>query len=248
MLLLPVIYYYKEYEDGTILCVNCEKRYDYFRSKVRKYYNKDTKNILTTFIEKYGMNPSKNDIDNLILLLNGKCRINIEPLDFPDIFQFIKGKIDEERRIQKFESELLYHKDNEYYCSICNGKITKNQFEYSLDKFHKALCSKHQDEKKISIYAKQLYDALIQRGVECELEAGDGHKHVDIVIPSAKLYIEMDGKQHSTNPDQLKTDLQRDAYSYKNGYHTKRYTNQQIKENLDEIADTLSKVAKDRMK
>ena len=31
-----------------------------------------------------------------------------------------------------------------YYCSVCNETITKGEFQYSMDKFGKALCRTHQ--------------------------------------------------------------------------------------------------------
>ena len=40
--------------------------------------------------------------------------------------------------------------------------------------------------------AQALHDALVARGIECELEPWDGHKHVDLGIPRAKINIEID--------------------------------------------------------
>jgi len=44
--------------------------------------------------------------------------------------------------------------------------------------------------------AKELYDELVKIGVRAISEFSDLHKHVDIGIPDAKLYIEVDGLQH----------------------------------------------------
>lgn len=92
--------------------------------------------------------------------------------------------------------------------------------------------------------AQALHDALIARGIKCELEKNDGHKHIDIAITWAKLNIEIDGIQHYTNPQQITSDYQRTYYSMKKGYKTLRYPNFVIEKYLDTVADAIAKLAR----
>ncbi|MBD3198046.1 MAG: DUF559 domain-containing protein [Candidatus Lokiarchaeota archaeon] len=59
--------------------------------------------------------------------------------------------------------------------------------------------------------------------------------------------MEIDGSQHSTNPKQLESDLKRDYHSYKDGYVTKRFTNYQVKKDLNNIAEALVEVINKRI-
>jgi len=87
-----------------------------------------------------------------------------------------------------------------------------------------------------------LAKALQVRGVEIKLEHWDGHKHVDIFIPRARIYLEIDGVPHYTEPDRLVADFNRDFYSFKEGYFTKHITNEAINSHLDKIADAITAV------
>jgi DNA-directed RNA polymerase subunit RPC12/RpoP len=99
---------------------------------------------------------------------------------------------------------------------------------------------------KVTPEAKNLFDRLIDNGLFAELEYWDGHKHVDIHIPSAKLYIEVDGAQHFTNPDQIASDFLRDHYSDDAGYSTFRIPNAIIKEKIDTIVKAILKIITER--
>ena len=88
-----------------------------------------------------------------------------------------------------------------------------------------------------------LAEALTKRGVEFKLEHWDGHKHIDIYIPKDNLYIEIDGLQHYTDHARMISDFNRDYFSFKDGYFTKRITNQLIDEHVEEIADAIATVA-----
>lgn len=99
----------------------------------------------------------------------------------------------------------------------------------------------------ITQQAKDLHTALISKGIESDLEFWDGHKHIDICIPSAKLYIEVDGMHHFTNPDQMARDFIRDHYSDDDGYSTLRIPNQVVKDQLDEVVTAIEKVVSQRM-
>lgn len=95
---------------------------------------------------------------------------------------------------------------------------------------------------KISAESKMLFDSLIKQGLYAELEYWDGHKHVDIHIPSAKLYIEVDGPHHFTNPDQIASDFMRDHYSDHSGYDTFRIPNTAVKEQLEKVVLAICKI------
>jgi len=87
-----------------------------------------------------------------------------------------------------------------------------------------------------------LVNALIKRGVRVETEHSDGHKRVDVYLPDNGMYIEIEGLQHFTSPDQILADLKRDYYSDKENHLTFRVTNQLIETHLDEIADAIAKL------
>lgn len=88
----------------------------------------------------------------------------------------------------------------------------------------------------------KLAEALKARGVHLELEHWDGHKHIDIFIPSARLYIEVNGLQHYTDPKLLFADLRRSHFSDGDDYLTIPITNQLIDSHLDGIADAITQV------
>lgn len=238
--------------DGTAMCRPCyekweeRKRQEHLDNQAHYYLDSRNYKILQNFIEKYGLEPKDEEVEKLEKLLEKKFNKEINENDFPDVLKYIKGIIDENRELRRFENDLIYHKERNFFCSVCKQTITRKQFDYSIDVFNKALCFKHQREAKATLHAKKLYNALQERGINCELEAYDGHKHVDISIPEAKIYVEIDGEQHKTDAKQLDSDLKRDKYSHKEGFETIRYTNKQINEKLDEIADALTKVAKQR--
>lgn len=100
---------------------------------------------------------------------------------------------------------------------------------------------------KITPESKLLFDKIIKAGVFAELEYWDGHKHVDIHIPSAKLYIEIDGVQHFTNPNQIATDFLRDHYSDDSGYDTFRIPNEIVREELDMVLKAILKIVTERL-
>lgn len=91
----------------------------------------------------------------------------------------------------------------------------------------------------------KLAKALQERGVRCELEHWDGHKHVDIYIPAAQIYIEVDGPPHDLQPKQIVADFRRDYYSAKEGFFTKHITNTEIELHLEPIANAVERVVKD---
>lgn len=96
-------------------------------------------------------------------------------------------------------------------------------------------------------YAKWLHGALVRRGIDAKLEYSDGHKTVDIAILSAKLYIEVDGTQHSTNPKQIIADLERDEYSRQEGFRTIRIVNSVSYYHGNQVANAITQVARERI-
>ena len=95
-------------------------------------------------------------------------------------------------------------------------------------------------------YAIMLYKALRKRGIKCKLEVPDGFKHVDISVEWADLDIEVDGKYHLTNPFQRKRDFKRMFWSAQDGYSTFRVSNEEIKFHLNEIADEIAEIARQK--
>jgi very-short-patch-repair endonuclease len=94
--------------------------------------------------------------------------------------------------------------------------------------------------------AVKLSEALRHRGIRNELEHSDGKKHVDIYVPEANLYLEIDGKYHLTDPEFLFRDLERDSYSHLDGIDTIRIPNFYVDSHLDEIANAIAEVARKR--
>lgn len=100
----------------------------------------------------------------------------------------------------------------------------------------------HNNGKSASASAKLLYEALRARNIDAILEHNDGHKTVDIAVLDAKLFIEVDGLQHFTNPEQILRDFKRSHYSDGDDFRTFYVTNQIIEKYLNEVADAISKV------
>ena len=80
----------------------------------------------------------------------------------------------------------------------------------------------------------RLFDALKEQGVPAYIDKWDGHKHIDIAIPKAKINIEVDGIQHNTRSKQALADLKRTYYTFKKGYFTLRIPNSLIKYHFEE--------------
>lgn len=96
--------------------------------------------------------------------------------------------------------------------------------------------------------AAELKAALEKQGVRVLVELHDGHKHIDLAIPKAKLNIEVDGIQHLTNPQQILADLNRGYYSHKNGFNTMHIPNEMIRLHLKDISEALAEASKIREK
>ena len=92
--------------------------------------------------------------------------------------------------------------------------------------------------------AQDLKKALEKRGVLVYKELDNGHIHIDLTIPKAKINIEVDGIQHLTNPKQILSDLNRGYYSHKDGYCTMHIPNEMIHKHLNDIAEALAEASK----
>lgn len=95
--------------------------------------------------------------------------------------------------------------------------------------------------------ARTLFKALQDKGLNVKSEYWDKHKHVDIAIEPAKLYIEIDGLHHYTDPKQIEADFKRDHYSNNESFDTIRIPNTLIDHHLDEIAEAFTEVILKRL-
>lgn len=101
-------------------------------------------------------------------------------------------------------------------------------------------------EKFVTPQSQALHDALSKRGINSMLEYSDGNKHVDIAIPDAHIYIEVDGLQHFTNPKRIIADFGRTYYSDADGFNTFHIPNIIIEQYLEDVANALAEVAMGR--
>lgn len=136
------------------------------------------------------------------------------------------------------------HTPQRYFCSVCRDSISDQVHDFSMNRFGAALCMSHQ--KTVTPQALKLSKALKSYDVQHTLEYSDGHKHVDIAIESAKLYLELDGLQHAFSPKQMCADDERDKHSLKAGYTTKRITNAWVDQNADKLAANIAILVKKR--
>jgi len=245
-----VLFPINKYTDGTFYCDKCyDDMMEVENNIVKKIISdKVTFKLMENFIDRYNGKYEKKNYDDIQRLLAKKYKIDIRDEILIDVIKCVEDEIKENRELRKFEIGLKYHKEKTFYCSKCKKEITRGEFNYSIDRYDKALCIKHQNWEKATIHAKKLYNALVKRGINCELECSDGHKSVDIGIPEAKINIELDGSQHITNAEQLLTDLKRDGYSQKNGISTIRIPNNFIINKLDKTADSIAEAVKKRIK
>lgn len=97
-----------------------------------------------------------------------------------------------------------------------------------------------------TVEARQLNDALVKRGLVTSTEHWDGHKHIDIAIPNAHIFIEVDGLHHFTDPMQIERDFKRDHFSDGDDYDTIHVPNTIVQHHCDEVADAIQKVVAGR--
>ena len=131
-----------------------------------------------------------------------------------------------------------------HFCSVCKESVSEQVYSYSTNHFGAALCMAHQ--KTVTPQAIKLSNALKSLDVKHSLEYDDGFKHVDIAIEWAKIYLELDGKQHGFSPKQMCADDDRDKSSLKEGFATKRIPNEWVDENVDKLALSIAGLANKR--
>lgn len=141
------------------------------------------------------------------------------------------------------------------YCLECNNEISFNEYKYSIDKFNIPLCLFHQDWIRGMTFHTtnetiKLYFALKNKGVPAILEKFDGYKHIDIVIPEAKVNIEVDGEHHNFSNKQALIDLKRTYFSFLKGYYTLRIPNSLVYDDnvLTETADFIVGILNESLK
>ncbi|MFH1978330.1 MAG: hypothetical protein ABIJ92_03320 [Candidatus Aenigmatarchaeota archaeon] len=98
---------------------------------------------------------------------------------------------------------------------------------------------------KPSPEAIKLFEALSSRGITSRLEKVS--PIIDLTIERAKLDIEISDSRHFTDSEQMQKDLERNYWSKREGYEKIHIPRRVIEEHLDKVADSLAKVAKDRM-
>lgn len=119
---------------------------------------------------------------------------------------------------------------------------TSNHTASKMSK-HLKIIDSHREPTPEAIALKR---ALEGRGVTVYHELYDGHKHIDLAIPRAKINVEVDGIRHLTDPHQILADLARGYYSHKKGFDTMHIQNNMINNHLPEIAEALAEASKIR--
>jgi very-short-patch-repair endonuclease len=106
--------------------------------------------------------------------------------------------------------------------------------------------SKIMKQKFATKETKDLYNSLKEKGIKSILEFWDGHKHIDICIPDAKMYIEVDGLPHYTSPRQILADFNRDYYSTHSKFSTIHIPNLILEKYLNKVSAAIVKVVEKR--
>lgn len=138
-------------------------------------------------------------------------------------------------------------------CLECNQYINQSVFQYSLNNYGIPLCIEHQrwiDEMihQTTSETISLYFELKKYGIPAEIEKFDGHKHIDIAIPEAKINIEVDGGHHNYDFYQAMSDLKRTYFSFRKGYYTIRIPNVLIHNRIEETARYIVEILNESLK
>jgi very-short-patch-repair endonuclease len=139
-------------------------------------------------------------------------------------------------------------------CEICDSRLDDRQWPKcrSCYRNFEEVSALTNDRETITEEQKRLYLALKARNWEPELEYEDHYaegkyKTVDIAILSARLFIEVNGSQHTENYEQLRSDLWRSYYSFNNGFLTLSVFNKAINTTeFHRIVNTIDNIAKER--
>lgn len=101
-------------------------------------------------------------------------------------------------------------------------------------------------DKFISAETIKLLEALKKRGVRTQADQADDEKPLDIYLPDANIYIEVDGLQNLTEPEEIIADFKRSYSADPEGFNTLRITNDVVTNNLEEIADGITEIVKEK--
>ena len=99
------------------------------------------------------------------------------------------------------------------------------------------------DMAKPTKYAFMLMHALKKLGVCFRAEVETKNTYTDIVIPSSKIDIEVDGRQHLTDSGQILHDLEKSHLAHEKGYDTIHITNHDVYENVGGVASALAEAS-----
>ncbi len=94
---------------------------------------------------------------------------------------------------------------------------------------------------------KMLFTALKMKEINSVLEKCDAPWHTDIAILDAKINIEVDGSHHSWLWRQMESDKLKETFFKEKGFETIRFTNLQVKRELDYCVDEVEKIYKRRI-
>src|SRR3989338_4829810 len=161
-----------------------------------------------------------------------------------------------------------------YYCSKCKEGITEKVYEYSSEHCGRILCLDCQKKANnsqsivkennlrkiqcikcgkeciISKHEDKLTKALKGRRIEVQqqkcvpIQLYPYKKHIDLVILSHNLNIEVDGDTHQTIK-QKRSDYKRDKHSAKKGFDTIRVTNGDIDYDIEDVLDYIEEIMDD---
>ena len=62
---------------------------------------------------------------------------------------------------------------------------------------------------------------------------------VDLLCADARLVVELDGAQHSADPEAYRRDRRKDALLQQNGYFVLRFLAEDLRKRLDCVLDTV---------
>ena len=98
----------------------------------------------------------------------------------------------------------------------------------------------------VTEHTTELFNELKKLGVNAILEYNDGHKHIDIAILDARIFIEVDGLNHYTNAEQIERDFKRNHYSDGDDFDTIHIPNLVIEHHRVAIARAIEKIVRKR--
>ncbi len=88
-----------------------------------------------------------------------------------------------------------------------------------------------------------LMHALKKLGVRFRAEVQTKNSYTDIVIPASKIDIEVDGRQHITDSNQILNDLEKSHNAHERCYDTIHVTNHDVYENVGGVASALAEAS-----